>query len=72
MRERTGGSEFFADEIAGGNVRNAEEVAEAASVGALSDAGAAEEHPLHVPVLRISPREAGLEGERRRRRRREG
>lgn len=41
----------MADEIAGGDVRDAEEGAEAAGVGAFSDAGAAEEHPLHVPLL---------------------
>ena len=43
----------MADEIAGGDVRDAEEVAEAAGVGALADAGATQEHPLHVPLRRI-------------------
>lgn len=39
MREGPGGGELFADEISGGDVRNAEEVTEAAGVGAFSDAG---------------------------------
>ncbi|EXB87532.1 hypothetical protein L484_005407 [Morus notabilis] len=40
--------ELFADEIAGGDVGDAEEVAEAAGVGAFSDTEAAEEDPLDV------------------------
>lgn len=51
MRERARGGELLADEIARGDVGDAEESREAAGVGALADAGAAEEHPLHVPVL---------------------
>lgn len=54
MRERAGGRQLLADEIAGGDVGDAEENGEAAGIGALADTGAAEEHPLHVPVLRIS------------------
>jgi hypothetical protein len=36
-------------------VGHGEEAGEAAGVGALADAGAAEEDPLHVPVLRRPP-----------------
>jgi len=53
MRERARGGEFFADEIAGGDVGDAEEGREAAGVGAFADAGAAEENPLDISVLRI-------------------
>ena len=41
----------MADEIAGGDVRDAEEVAEAAGIGAFSDARATQEHPLDIPLL---------------------
>ena len=68
LRERTRGGELFADEIAGGDVRDSEEVAEPAGVGAFTNAGDAEEDPLHVPLLRISAREASVQAERRRRR----
>lgn len=70
MRERAGGGELLADEIARGDVGDAEESGEAAGVGALADAGAAEEHPLHVPVLGIlaaSQIRVCGEGEQRRR-----
>lgn len=53
MRERARGGEFFADEIAGGDVGDAEESREAAGVGAFADAGAAEENPLDISVLWI-------------------
>lgn len=53
MRERARGGEFFADEIAGGDVWNAEEGREATGVGAFADAGAAEENPLDISVLWI-------------------
>jgi hypothetical protein len=46
-----GGGELFEDEIAGGDVGDAEEVGEGGRVGALSDTGAAEERPLDVSVL---------------------
>lgn len=45
------GGELVANEVAGGDVRNAEKVAETGGVGALADAGAAQEDPLDVPVL---------------------
>lgn len=45
------GRELAADEITGGDVRNAEELGEAGSVGPLADARAAKEHPLDVPPL---------------------
>ena len=68
MRERTRGGEFFADEIAGGDVGNAEEGREAAGVGAFADAGAAEENPLDISVLWIFAAKSGgvVESERRR------
>jgi hypothetical protein len=50
-REGTGGGELFADEIAGGDVRDTEEVREARGVGAFSDAGAAKENPLDRVVV---------------------
>lgn len=60
-RKGAGGGEFVANEIAGGDVRDAEKVGEAASVGSFSDAGAAQEHPLNAPVAPI------VTGRRRRR-----
>ena len=71
-REWARGGELFADEIAGGDVRDAEEVREPTCVGAFSDAGAAQEHPLHVPLLRrilAQRRRAAVQVEGRRRRR---
>ena len=53
MRERARGGEFFADEIAGGDVWDAEEGREAVGVGAFADARAAEENPLDISVLWI-------------------
>jgi hypothetical protein len=50
-REGTRGGELFADEIAGGNVRDTEEFREARGVGAFSDAGAAKENPLDMVVV---------------------
>lgn len=45
------GRELVANEITGGDMRNIEEFGEAAGVGALSDARAAEKHPLHIPSV---------------------
>ncbi|CAL5334828.1 unnamed protein product [Camellia sinensis] len=53
MRERAIGGELFADEIAGGDVRDGEEGREAASVSSFSDARAAQENPLDIPELGI-------------------
>jgi hypothetical protein len=50
-REGTRGGELFAEEIAGGDVRDIEEVREARGVGAFSDAGAAKENPLDRVVV---------------------
>jgi hypothetical protein len=50
-REGTRGGELFADEIAGGNLRDTEEFREARGVGAFSDAGAAKENPLDRVVV---------------------
>jgi hypothetical protein len=50
-REGTGGGELFANEIAGGDVRDTEEVREARGVGAFSDTGAAKENPLDRLVV---------------------
>ena len=63
--EGTGGGELFADEIAGGDVWDAEEVGEAGSVGAFSDARAAKEHPLDVSVLGAVAQREGFLGEQR-------
>jgi len=46
FRKRTIGGELMAYKVTGGDVRDAEKVGEAASVGAFSDAGAAKEDPL--------------------------
>ena len=48
--EGTRRGELFADEIAGGDVRHAEQARQPRGVGHLADAGTAEEHPLHVPI----------------------
>ena len=53
MRERARRGEFFADEIAGGDMGDAKEGREAASVGAFANAGAVEENPLDISVLWI-------------------
>jgi hypothetical protein len=50
-REGTGRGELFADEIAGGDVRDIEEVREARGVGAFSDTGVAKENPLDRVVV---------------------
>ena len=50
-REGTGRGELFVDEIAGGDVRDTEEVREVSGVGAFSDAGAAKENPLDRVVV---------------------
>jgi hypothetical protein len=65
--EGAGGGELFADEIASGDVGDSKEVGEAGRVGALSDAGAAEEHPLDVSVLGAVAQREGILGEQRRR-----
>lgn len=56
LREGARGGEFFANEITGGDMRDAEELGEAAGVGALADARAAQENPLDVSVLGILTR----------------
>ncbi|RWW63873.1 hypothetical protein BHE74_00028930 [Ensete ventricosum] len=66
--ERTRGCELVTDEIAGGDVGHAEEPREAARVGPLPDARAAQEHPLHVPAPGIPPRRHPLSGQARRER----
>lgn len=54
------GGQGVADEVAGGDVRDAEQLREAAGVGALAHPGAPEEHPLHAPpVLLIPPPATG-------------
>lgn len=55
IRERTGGGKLLADEIASGNVGDAEELRKTASEGAFPNAGTSQEHPLNVPIL-SSPR----------------
>lgn len=55
MGEGTGGCQLLADEIAGGDVGDTEELGEAAGVGALPYARGPEEHPLHVPATGIPP-----------------
>lgn len=49
--ERAGGGELVPDEVAGGDVRDADEARQPGGVGPLADAGAAEEDPLAVPPL---------------------
>lgn len=41
----------MADEVAGGDVGDGEELGEAGSVGALADSWAAKEHPLDISGL---------------------
>ena len=48
------GSQLVADEIAGADVRDIEEVAGAEGVGAFSDAGADEEDLLDIPVFDVA------------------
>lgn len=56
LREGARGGQGVADEVAGGNVWDAEQLREAAGVGALPHPGAPEERPLHAPpVLRTPP-----------------
>ena len=59
----------MADEIAGGDVRDSEKIADPTCVGSFSDAGNAEENPLDVPLRRISAREAAIRVQSRRGRR---
>lgn len=66
--ERTRGCELVTNEIASGDVGHAEEPREAARVGPLPDARAAQEHPLHVPAPGIPPRRHPLSGLARRER----
>jgi hypothetical protein len=49
------GGQGVADEVAGGDVRDAEQLREAAGVGALPHPGAPEEHPLHAPPVLLIP-----------------
>ena len=55
LREGARGGELFADEIASSDVWDAEQVTEAAGVGAFADAGAAQEYPLDNPNLAPPP-----------------
>lgn len=57
LREGARVGEFFANEITGGDMRDAEELGEAAGVGALADARAAQENPLNISVLGSFTRE---------------
>lgn len=58
----------MADEVAGGDVGNAEELGEAGGVGALADSRAAEENPLDIPALARTTVGGQRRGERRRER----
>lgn len=72
MRERAGGGELLADEVTGGDVGDSDELGEPAGVSALPDPGAAEEHPLHVPLEGLLRRQGGEPPPSRRSGRREG
>ncbi|KAM1805118.1 hypothetical protein ACFX12_030904 [Malus domestica] len=48
-----GGSQLVADEIAGGDVRDAEKVTEAGGVGSFFDVRATEGDPLDISVLDV-------------------
>lgn len=63
--EGAGGGELVADEVAGGDVGNGEELGEAGGVGALADSRAAKEHPLDISALARRTND----GQRRRERR---
>lgn len=43
----------MAEEVTSGDVRDTEEIREAASISAFSDARAAQEHPLHASGAQI-------------------
>ena len=52
-RKWTGRGKLFADEIAGGDVRDTEKVTKTTSIGPLADTRASKKYPLNVPIFRI-------------------